>query len=79
MNITSKWKTVATIGFNGSVSRYQNPMAHGGVCHLQAKKSKDKNIGRKINANGGHIEVGESFNLDTETLQHWINISKCNK
>lgn len=79
MNITTKWKTVATIGYNGSVSRHENRMAHGGVCHLQARKSKNKNIGRKINTNGRHEEVGESFDLDAETLENWINLSKCNK
>jgi len=79
MKITSRWKTLATIGFNGSVSRYENRMAHGGVCHLQVRKNKDKVIGRKVNTNGWHEEMGESFDLDMETLKHWFNLSKCMK
>jgi hypothetical protein len=76
MNITTKWKTIATVGFNGSVSKHQNPMAHGGVCHLQARKTNKGIIARKVNTNGMHEEIGESFLIDNEKLCHWISLGK---
>lgn len=75
MKITSKWQTVATVGYTGSVSRDENRAAHGAVCHLQARKGKNGLIGRKVNSNGRHHEVGEAFALDAEMLAHWERIA----
>ena len=72
--ITTKWTTIATVGYNGSVSRDENRAAHGGVCHLQARKGKSGILGRKVNTNGRAVETGESFDLDAETLAHWEKI-----
>lgn len=79
MAITSKWKTVATVGYNGGVSRNENRAAHGGVCHLEARRSKGGFLGRKTNSNGQHYEVGEPFPLDAETLARWESISAASR
>jgi hypothetical protein len=76
MTITTKWTTVATVGFSSSVSRDENRSAHGGVCHLQARKGTNGLLGRKVNSNGRHQEKGESFDLDADTLAHWESIAK---
>ena len=71
------FETVAIVGFSGSVSRDENRSAHGGVCLLQARRNaKGEIIGRKVNSNGRHQEVGESFRLDLETLEQWERIAK---
>lgn len=72
--ISSKWETVAVVGYSHAVSRLQNPAAHGGVCLLQARKYKGHIQGRKVNSNGRHQEVGETFLLDNNSLKHWENI-----
>jgi hypothetical protein len=74
--ITTKWATIATIGFAGSVSRDENRSAHGGVCHLQARKGANGLLGRKVNSNGRHSETGKAFDLDSETLAHWESIAR---
>lgn len=74
--IRNKWTTVATIGYRGSVSRNENRAAHGAVCHLQARKGARGLRGRYVNSNGHHDEVGESFDLDAETLNHWESIER---
>jgi hypothetical protein len=33
-------------------------------------------LGRKVNSNGRHAEVGQSFTLDAETLASWERIAK---
>lgn len=76
MKISSKWTTVATVGFTGSVSREENRAAHGAVCHLEARQGRSGLRGRKVNSNGRHHEVGESFALDADTLAHWQSIAK---
>jgi hypothetical protein len=76
MKITSKFQTVAIVGYSGSVSRDQNRAAHGAVCLLQARISKTGFLGRKVNSNGRHAEVGQSFTLDAETLASWERIAK---
>ena len=73
-SITTKWTTIAIVGYSGSVSRDENRAAHGGVCLLQARKGKRGVIGRKVNSNGRATEVGKSFALDAETLAHWQHI-----
>jgi hypothetical protein len=74
--INTKWQTVATVGFTGSVSRDENRSAHGGVCHLQARKGANGTLGRKVNSNGRHDETGRAFELDSETLAHWESMSR---
>ena len=76
MTITTKWTTVATVGFSGSVSRDENRSAHGGVCHMQAREGANGLIGRKVNSNGRHSEVGKAFDLDSDTLAHWKAIAR---
>ena len=75
MKLTTKFKTIATVGYTGSVSRDENRAAHGAVCHLQARKTPTGILGRKVNTNGRHQEIGPSFSLDTETLAHWMTIN----
>jgi len=78
MKLTSKFNTIATVGFCGSVSSNQNPAAHAAVCHLQARRTAAGNIvGRKVNSNGRHIETGKSFQLDADTLAQWQRIDRC--
>ena len=77
--MTTEWTTIATIGYAGSVSRDENRAAHGGVCHLQARKGKSGMLGRKVNSNGRHQEVSSAFPLDTETLTHWESIAKASR
>ena len=80
--ITTKWTTVATVGYRGSVSRDENRAAHGGVCHLQARRSGRVGqlfLGRKVNTNGLFREVGDSFDLDSETLAHWESIANATR
>jgi hypothetical protein len=80
MKITSKFQTVATVGFSCSVnSSNQNPAAHGAVCHLQARKTADGIVGRKVNSNGRHSETGRSFPLDADTLAQWQRINRCSR
>lgn len=75
--ITTKWKTIATVGYSHSVSRDENRAAHGGVCHLQARRGNNGLLGRKVNTNGRHHETGEAFALDAATLAHWEKIAAC--
>lgn len=77
--ITSKYETIATVGYSGSVSKNENRAAHGGVCHLQARKGANGLIGRRVNTNGRHREVGEAFELDSDTLHHWECIAKASR
>jgi hypothetical protein len=75
--LTSKYKTIATVGYTGSVSRDENRAAHGAVCHLQARRAKDGSLlGRKVNTNGRHIETGDSFPIDARQLTEWERIAK---
>ena len=74
--ITTKWTTIATVGFRGSVSRDENRAAHGAVCHMQAREGKNGLLGRKVNTNGRHQEIGKAFDLDSATLSHWESIAR---
>ena len=75
--VTNRFSTIATVGFVGSVSRKnENRAAHGAVCHLQARRTAGGLRGRKINSNGRHSEVGESFALDADTLAQWQRIAR---
>ena len=77
--ITTKWTTVATVGYSSSVSRNENRSAHGGVCHLQVRKGANGLLGRKVNSNGRHEEKGEAFAIDADTLAHWGKIAKASR
>jgi hypothetical protein len=73
--LTRRFQTIATIGYTAPVSRHENRAAHGGVCHLQARRNaKGEAVGRKVNSTGRNQEVGPSFAIDDETLAHWESI-----
>lgn len=75
--VTTRWTTVAIVGYSGSVSRNENRSSHGGVCLLQARKNKDGlRMGRKVNSNGKHKEIGEAFLLSEERLAQWEQVAK---
>lgn len=77
MELSNRFSTVCVIGYTGSVGKYQEPRAAGGVCLCQARKAKDGKIfGKYINSNGKHQESGESFELTKEKLNHWVSIAK---
>jgi hypothetical protein len=81
MKLTSKFTTVATVGYQGCVnSRNENRAAHGAVCHLQARRNAHGDIvGRMVNSNGRHYETGACFDINTETLAQWERIEKSNR
>lgn len=80
MKLTTKYTTVATVGYQHSVnSRNENRAAHGAVCHLQARKTADGIKGRKVNSNGRHQEVGPAFDLDADTLAQWERIANSSR
>lgn len=74
MKLTNRFKTIAIVGFSHAVSRNENRVAHGGVCLLQARTLDGVIIGRKINTNGRHQEIGEPFYIDQEILEHWVGM-----
>jgi hypothetical protein len=76
MKLTSKFTTIATVGFSHSVSYDENRAAHGGVCHLQARRNnKGVVLGRYVNSNGRHSETGEAFPLTADLLAHWERLA----
>lgn len=78
VTITSKWKTLAIVGYKGSVSRYEERRSHGGVCLLQVRRGKNGILGRRVNSNGQYKEIGNSFVLDDATLANWRETGKSN-
>lgn len=75
IKLNSRWKTICTVGFRGSVSRDENRAAHGSVCHCQARVATDGSImGREVNSNGRHEEVGEPYEIDDDRVNHWATI-----
>jgi hypothetical protein len=75
IKLTSRWTTICTVGYTGSVSRDENRAAHGGVCHIQLRQSARGPVARKINSNGRHKEVGEVFAATTDQIEHWATIA----
>jgi hypothetical protein len=75
MLVTSKFQTVATVGYRCAVTADQNLRAHGGVCHLQVRQSARGLVAREVNSNGRHKEVGDVYSIDTDTLRHWQRIA----
>jgi hypothetical protein len=71
MQITAKFTTVVTIGFQFAVGRNQNPAAHGGVCHIQLRRGAKGVVARRVNTNGRHREVGETFTPSEQQLSQW--------
>ena len=75
--LTRRWQTICTVAYSGSVSRNENRSAHGGVTHCQARLTAAGLMeGRRVNSNGRHEEVGESFPLDGERLENWEGIRR---
>lgn len=77
--ITTTWKTIAIVAFDGRVAPAHEPenrAAHGGVRLLQARRDRSGLWGRRVNSNGRHKEFGEPFALDAETLEHWQSIAR---
>lgn len=76
IKVTSRWTTICTTGYTGSVSRDENRAAHGGVCHTQVRHARAGGvIARKVNSNGRHQEVGEAFAPTAAELDHWQSIA----
>ena len=77
--VTSTWTTVAIVGFRGSVAesfRDENRAAHGGVCLLQVRRNAaGLRIGRRVNSNGSHKEIGKAFPLYAQQLAQWEMIA----
>jgi len=73
--LTSRFQTIAIVGYTAGVSRDENRAAHGGVCLLQARKGVSGLLGRKVNSNGRHEEKGEAFEIDADTLAHWESVA----
>lgn len=77
---TCRWATVCTVGYTGSVSRNENRAAHGGVCHVLLRRNAGgKVVARKVNSNGRHQEVGETFAPTAEQIEHWNSIAAASR
>jgi hypothetical protein len=75
--LTRRWQTICTVGYQGSVGRFENRAAHGSVCHCQARLVSDGTMqGRRVNANGLHEEIGDAFYLDSGRLEIWESIAR---
>lgn len=79
MKITTKFQTICTVGYCGSVSRNENRAAHGAVCHIQVRRGKTGLLARKVNSNGRHQEIGESFEPTADDIAHWERIEKSSR
>ena len=79
--ITTRWKTIATVGYRGCVNSHDsNPCAHGAVCHLEARRNAyGELLGREVNSNGRHQETGKAFSLTAERLAEWQRINKSSR
>ena len=77
--ITTKYQTICTVGYTGSVSRDENRAAHGGVCHIQVRRGANGLLARKVNTNGRHEEVGASFVPTAEQVARWEAIAKASR
>lgn len=77
MKVTMRWKTICTVCFRGAVDALkENPAAHGNVCHFQVRKNAfGEVLGRKVNSNGSHREVGKAFLIDDATLARWESLN----
>lgn len=80
LKITSKYTTVCTTGFQGSVStKNYNPAAHGGVRFVELRKGANGILARFVNSNGRHQEVGEAFDPTAEQLKNWESLAKSSR
>jgi hypothetical protein len=77
--VTSKYQTICTVGYTGSVSRDENRAAHGGVCHIQLRHGANGIRARKVNSNGRFEEIGPSFVPTAEQVSHWEAIAKASR
>lgn len=73
---TTRWTTVCTMGYTGSVSRNENRAAHGGVCHIQVRRGENGLLARKVNTNGRHTEESQSFAPTADEVTHWERIGR---
>jgi monoamine oxidase len=78
IKITNEWQTIATVGFSGCVNAYDsNPAAHGAVCHFEARGNAiGRLVGRKVNSNGRHQEISETFPLTRDRLALWQKLAR---
>lgn len=77
IKLSSRFKTIAVVGYTAPVAQPENRAAHGAVCLLQARRRMDnKIVARKINSNGRHIETSKPFVIDDEQLAHWQSIGR---
>lgn len=80
MKLSRKFETIATVGYSHGVNpKNENRAAHGGVCHLQARNGANGPVGRRVNSNGRHEEIGVSFPLSAEELARWESIAKASR
>jgi|694.fasta_scaffold06344_5 hypothetical protein len=79
MKITTKYTTICTVGYTGSVGGRQDQRAHGGVCHIEVRKVKSGIIARKVNSNGRYQEIGKAFTPTTEEIAHWELLDKSSR
>lgn len=77
--LTTKYQTICTVGYSGSVSRNENRAAHGAVCHIQARRAGGRVLARKVNSNGRHQEVGAAFDATDDQVAHWESIAKASR
>ncbi|MGV3605224.1 MAG: hypothetical protein ACO1RA_02370 [Planctomycetaceae bacterium] len=80
MKITSKYTTICTMVFQGSVSsKNYNPAAHGGVQFIQVRRGANGILARRINSTGRHDEIGEAFVPTAQQLANWEAIAKAER
>ena len=80
MELSNRFSTICIVGYTGSVGKYQEPRASGGVCLCQARKAKGGKIfGKHINSNGSYLEEGKPFEMTSDELDHWVSIAKAAK
>lgn len=78
--MSRKWETIATVGYTACVNpQNENRAAHGAVCHLQARRTQGGMIGRRVNTNGQHQEISESFKLSLSQFEIWEAIEKSSR
>jgi len=77
ITLTSRFQTIITRCYTGSVSSDENRAAHGGVCITQCRRTASGQIlARQVNINGRHTEVGESYEItDAEFRQMLLAIA----
>ena len=76
IKLTSRFQTIITRGYTATASRNENRAAHGGVCHTECRRTASGAIlARKVNSNGRHTEVGESYEITDAEFQQMLAIA----